>query len=187
MRGPASAPPNGEMVPNEKFPDVRALADAVHARGLKLGIYSSPGPKTCEGFEGSFGHEMRDAATYARWGVDFLKYDWCSYEEIARDHSLPGAAEALPPDERCARASRPRHRLFAVPVRIRQCLGMGRTGRRPSLAQQRRPARSVVEPRERRLSPGRDASAGADRDIGTTPTCSSSAPWDGVPIFARRG
>jgi alpha-galactosidase len=78
----------GDMVPNEKFPDMRALADAVHARGLKLGIYSSPGPKTCEGFEGSWGHEMRDAATYARWGVDFLKYDWCSYEEIVRDHSL---------------------------------------------------------------------------------------------------
>ena len=79
----------GEMVPNEKFPDMRALADAVHAQGLKLGIYSSPGPKTCEGFEGSWGHEARDAATYARWGVDFLKYDWCSYEEIARDQSLP--------------------------------------------------------------------------------------------------
>ncbi|HUQ09677.1 MAG TPA: NPCBM/NEW2 domain-containing protein [Steroidobacteraceae bacterium] len=74
---------------NEKFPDMRALADAVHARGLKLGIYSSPGPKTCEGFEGSYGHEAQDAATYAAWGVDFLKYDWCSYEEIARDHSLP--------------------------------------------------------------------------------------------------
>jgi alpha-galactosidase len=78
----------GEMVPNEKFPDMRALADAVHARGLKLGIYSSPGPKTCEGFEGSLGHEMQDAATYARWGVDFLKYDWCSYEEVAKDRSL---------------------------------------------------------------------------------------------------
>jgi alpha-galactosidase len=79
----------GRMRPNEKFPDMRALADAVHARGLKLGIYSSPGPKTCEGFEGSHGHEAQDAATYAAWGVDFLKYDWCSYEEIARDHSLP--------------------------------------------------------------------------------------------------
>lgn len=79
----------GRIRPNEKFPDMRALADAVHARGLKLGIYSSPGPKTCEGFEGSYGHEAEDAATYAAWGVDFLKYDWCSYEEIALDHSLP--------------------------------------------------------------------------------------------------
>ena len=67
---------------------MRSLADAVHARGLKLGIYSSPGPKTCEDYEGSWQHEQRDAATYASWGVDFLKYDWCSYEEVAPDHSL---------------------------------------------------------------------------------------------------
>jgi alpha-galactosidase len=57
--------------------------------GLKLGIYSSPGPKTCESYAGSYQHEALDAATFASWGVDFLKYDWCSYEEIARDHSLP--------------------------------------------------------------------------------------------------
>ena len=79
---------NGEIQPNEKFPDMRALADAVHARGLKLGIYSSPGPKTCEDFEGSWQHEASDAATYARWGIDFLKYDWCSYEGIAPVHTL---------------------------------------------------------------------------------------------------
>jgi len=80
---------DGKILPNEKFPDMRALADAVHARGLKLGIYSSPGPKTCEDFAGSWQHEAQDAATYAAWGVDFLKYDWCSYEELIRgDHSL---------------------------------------------------------------------------------------------------
>ena len=79
---------SGELMPNEKFPDMRALADAVHARGLKLGIYSSPGPKTCEGFEGSWQHEAQDAATFAAWGVDFLKYDLCSYEEIVPDRSL---------------------------------------------------------------------------------------------------
>jgi alpha-galactosidase len=80
---------DGILRPNEKFPDMRALADAVHARGLKLGIYSSPGAKTCEGYPGSYQHEAQDAATFASWGVDFLKYDWCSYEETARDHSLP--------------------------------------------------------------------------------------------------
>jgi len=80
---------DGALRPNEKFPDMPALADAIHARGLKLGIYSSPGPKTCEGYMGSWQHEAQDAATFARWGVDFLKYDWCSYEEIARDHTLP--------------------------------------------------------------------------------------------------
>lgn len=79
----------GEIRPNEKFPDMRALADAIHARGLKLGIYSSPGPKTCENFAGSWQHEAQDAATYAKWGIDFLKYDWCSYDEVAKDRSLP--------------------------------------------------------------------------------------------------
>ncbi len=79
----------GEIQPNEKFPDMRALADSVHARGLKLGIYSSPGPRTCEDYEGSWQHEAQDAATYARWGVDLLKYDWCSYDEIVKDRSLP--------------------------------------------------------------------------------------------------
>ena len=80
--------PDGTLQPNEKFPDMRGLADAVHARGLKLGIYSSPGPKTCEGYPGSYQHEARDAATFASWGIDFLKYDWCSYEEVAPDHTL---------------------------------------------------------------------------------------------------
>ena len=78
---------SGHIQPNEKFPDLRALAAAIHARGLKLGIYSSPGTKTCENFEGSYQHEELDAETYASWGVDFLKHDWCSYEDIAPDHS----------------------------------------------------------------------------------------------------
>ena len=68
---------NGVIYPNEKFPDMKALADYVHSKGLKLGIYSSPGPKTCAGFEGSLGHEEQDAETYAQWGIDYLKYDWC--------------------------------------------------------------------------------------------------------------
>jgi alpha-galactosidase len=70
---------DGHIHSNSKFPDMKALADYVHARGLKLGIYSSPGPKTCAGIEGSFGHEQDDANTYAAWGIDYLKYDLCSY------------------------------------------------------------------------------------------------------------
>ena len=69
---------SGVIHPNSKFPDMKALADYVHAKGLKLGIYSSPGPKTCAGYEGSYGHEDQDARTYAAWGVDYLKYDLCS-------------------------------------------------------------------------------------------------------------
>ena len=73
---------NGYIHPNKKFPDMKALADYLHAKGLKLGIYSSPGPLTCAKYEGSYGHERQDAESYAGWGVDLLKYDWCS----ARDH-----------------------------------------------------------------------------------------------------
>ena len=68
---------NGEIHPNEKFPDMKALAEYVHSKGLKLGIYSGPGPRTCAGYEGSLGHEHQDAETYAHWGIDYLKYDWC--------------------------------------------------------------------------------------------------------------
>jgi len=70
---------NGVIHPNSKFPDMKALADYVHAKGLKIGIYSSPGPKTCAGYEASYGHEEQDAETYAAWGFDYLKYDLCSY------------------------------------------------------------------------------------------------------------
>ncbi len=77
---------NGEIIPNEKFPDMKALADYVHGRGLKLGIYSSPGPKTCAGYEGTLAHEFQDAKSYAVWNIDYLKYDWCTYS--AKDNSL---------------------------------------------------------------------------------------------------
>lgn len=79
---------NGEIQTNQKFGDMQALAQYVHSKGLKLGIYSSPGPRTCGGYEGSYGHEHQDADTYARWGIDYLKYDWCSYSGIAQGNSL---------------------------------------------------------------------------------------------------
>lgn len=78
----------GEIQANEKFPHMRALCDDVHGMGLKIGIYSSPGPKTCAGYEGSYMHELQDAKSYAFWGFDYLKYDWCSYGQIAKDKSL---------------------------------------------------------------------------------------------------
>ncbi len=78
----------GELGSNEKFGDLKTLADYVHAQGLKVGIYSSPGPKTCGGMVGSYEHERQDAATFARWGIDFLKYDWCTYDDIKKDWSV---------------------------------------------------------------------------------------------------
>ncbi len=75
----------GNLISNKKFPDMKALADYVHSKGLKIGIYSSPGPKTCAGYEGSFGHEEQDAKTFAAWGIDYLKYDLCSGLDIYKD------------------------------------------------------------------------------------------------------
>ena len=75
----------GNITTNKKFPDMKALADYVHSKGLKIGIYSSPGPKTCAGYEGSFGHEEQDAKTFAAWGIDYLKYDLCSGLDIYKD------------------------------------------------------------------------------------------------------
>jgi len=78
----------GTIHSNKKFPDMRALADYVHSKGLKIGIYSSPGPETCGGYEGSYGHEAQDAKTYADWGIDYLKYDWCSAFRIYKDSEM---------------------------------------------------------------------------------------------------
>jgi alpha-galactosidase len=85
---------HGVLHSNAKFPDMKALADYVHSKGLKLGIYSSPGPKTCAGFEGSLNHEEQDAQLYASWGVDYLKYDLCSF--------IPAVMQAQAPDDKAA-------------------------------------------------------------------------------------
>jgi len=79
----------GEILSNGRFPDMPALTDYIHALGLKTGIYSSPGPRTCDGFEGSYQHEDSDAHQFAKWGFDLLKYDWCSYDDVAKDKTVP--------------------------------------------------------------------------------------------------
>jgi alpha-galactosidase len=78
----------GNIRSNKKFPDMKALADYVHSKGLKIGIYSSPGPNTCAGYEGSYGHEEQDAKTYAAWGIDYLKYDWCGARNLYKDEEM---------------------------------------------------------------------------------------------------
>jgi hypothetical protein len=98
---------DGTIGSNSKFPDMPGLSRYLHQRGLRFGIYSSPGPLTCGRFLGSLGHERQDAATYANWGVDYLKYDLCSYETLMSkqptlaEHQAPyrqmGAALAAQP------------------------------------------------------------------------------------------
>jgi alpha-galactosidase len=85
---------SGVLHTNSKFPDMKALADYVHSKGLKIGIYSSPGPKTCANYEGSLGHEEQDAQLYASWGIDYLKYDLCSF--------IPAVMEKQAPNDKAA-------------------------------------------------------------------------------------
>jgi alpha-galactosidase len=86
---------HGALRSNQKFPDMKALADYLHGEGLKLGIYTSPGPRSCAGFEGTYGHEEQDARTFAAWGVDYLKYDWCSAGIIYDDAEMPAVYQKM--------------------------------------------------------------------------------------------
>ena len=72
---------------NPRFPDMKALTDYIHAKGLKAGIYTSPGPLTCAGHVAAYQHEEQDVERFVEWGFDFLKYDWCSYGTIAKDRA----------------------------------------------------------------------------------------------------
>ena len=91
----ASRDLQGNITTNKKFPDMKALADYVHSKGLKIGIYSSPGPNTCAGYEGSYGHEEQDARTYAAWGIDYLKYDWCGARNIYTDQEMQAVYQEM--------------------------------------------------------------------------------------------
>ncbi len=91
----------GNVIPNKHFPDMRGLTNYIHEKGLKAGIYTSPGPLTCGGFTGAYQHEEQDARQFASWGFDFLKYDWCSYGHIAtggtpEDKNIPKWGEGAP-------------------------------------------------------------------------------------------
>jgi alpha-galactosidase len=78
----------GRINSNGRFPDMKALTDFIHDKGLKAGIYTSPGPLTCAGHVGAWLHEKLDADRFVEWGFDFLKYDWCSYGDVAKDKGL---------------------------------------------------------------------------------------------------
>jgi alpha-galactosidase len=81
-----------------KFPDMMALCDYIHSLGLKVGIHDSPGPVTCSGREASYGHEQQDAETFAHWGIDFIKYDWCSGSMVYKPDQLKAVYEKMHED-----------------------------------------------------------------------------------------
>ena len=78
----------GMINSNGRFPDMKGLTDYIHAKGLKAGIYTSPGPTTCAGHVSAWQHEEQDVRRFVEWGYDFLKYDWCSYNGVAKDQSI---------------------------------------------------------------------------------------------------
>ncbi len=94
--GPANLPDrkgklrasDGQLRPNQYFTNIEQTVKQIHDLGFKVGIYSSPGPLTCGGVAGSYGHELQDAQYFARVGFDYLKYDWCSYGVFAKDNSV---------------------------------------------------------------------------------------------------
>ncbi|MFO1475484.1 MAG: NPCBM/NEW2 domain-containing protein [Verrucomicrobiota bacterium] len=106
----------GWILPNPRFPDMKGLADYVHAKGLRAGLYSSPGPWTCGGCVGSWQHEEQDAKSYGDWGFDYLKYDWCSYGNVISGNWNNYTREALQKPYRVMRAALdkvPRDILFS--------------------------------------------------------------------------
>jgi alpha-galactosidase len=88
---------NGSLVPDPvKFPHgIKGVADYVHAKGLKLGIYESAGTATCAGYPGSLNHEQQDANSFASWGVDYLKYDNCNNQGVPYQQRYDAMRDAL--------------------------------------------------------------------------------------------
>ena len=79
---------DGDLIPNNDFPDMFALTDYIHSLGLKAGTYIGPGPWTCQGYIASWQYEEQDAAMFAQWGFDYLKYDWCGYSQVSGNDTL---------------------------------------------------------------------------------------------------
>ena len=137
---------------------------------MKIGIYSSPGPKTCAGYVGSYGHEEQDAKTWAAWGIDYLKYDWCSASRIYKEEEMHAVYQIMGD----ALEKRTQDRLQLVPVRQSGRVDLGPRGERKSVAHDRRYSRHVGVDDDiglvRTIWPN-----GPLRDIGTIPTCWRSA------------
>jgi len=94
----------GHITSSAGFPDMKGMVDYIHEQGLKVGLYSSPGPFTCAGAPGSYQHEDQDARTWAHWGIDYMKYDWCSYQENEILRRAEGFEKALPADAAAIKA-----------------------------------------------------------------------------------
>ena len=129
----------GAIRSNGLFPDMAALAAYIHGKGLKAGLYTSPGPLTCGGYTGSYQHEEIDARTFAAWGFDFLKYDWCSYGDVApKNLTLADFRKPYDLMGGILKQAGSRYGLQPLPVRHGRRVELGRGFRRPLLAHHRR-------------------------------------------------
>ncbi len=109
--------PDSTILTNKKFPDMKALGDYIHGKGLKFGIYSGPGPTTCQRLTASWHNEVKDFQTFANWGVDYLKYDWCSYSSVLGDGETNQQLPVLKRPYQVARAAldqAPRDIVFSL-------------------------------------------------------------------------
>ena len=148
---------------------MKALGDYVHAKGLKLGIYSSPGPATCGGYEGSYGHEEQDARTYAAWGIDYLKYDWCSAGRIYPSAEMRPVYQKM--GDALERSGRPIvFSLCQYGMEDVWTWGPER-GRQPLADHGRHPGQLEVDVHDR-LQPGPPGARTRGPGTGTTRTCS---------------
>jgi alpha-galactosidase len=102
---------NGVITSNSRFPDMKELADYVHSKSLKIGIYSGPGITTCQRLDGSLAHEEQDAKRWSDWGFDYVKYDLCSYNDMLRKKAVvPTASDYRAPYELMGKCLRKQNR-----------------------------------------------------------------------------
>ena len=107
---------DGKLKPNDRFPDIAGLGEWLHRKGLRLGIYSSPGASTCGKYLGSLGYEETDARTWNDWGVDYLKYDLCGYRDYLKTLPEVTQADHIKPYEKMKHllASQPRDICYSI-------------------------------------------------------------------------
>ena len=149
----------GNVNPNKRFPDMKAMTDYIHAKGLKAGLYTSPGPLTCAGCVGAYQHEEQDARQFARVGIRLpevrlvlvRQYRQRLAQYAAEEPRPRRPAEALSEDGRDSREARPRRRVEPLPVRHGRRVEVGARDGRPKLAHRRRFRRRLREPLARRV------------------------------------
>ena len=201
LRGPFRDT-NGVIVPNSRFPDMKGMADYIHGLGLKAGLYSSPGPWTCGGCAASWQHEEQDAQTYAKWGFDYLKYDWCSYGDIASGsgtrirmtvprwtRTATNDAGAIYPYKVMGNYLREQNRdiVFSLcQYGMRQVWKWGGSVDGNCWRTTGDITRHLAQHERHRLQSGPGRAVSPSRAIGTTPTCSSSARSAGAICIRPR-